>query len=478
MPSPPVRLPRSTPELRAGFDRIRADFDVPDGFAVPVELAAAQAAQRGVPRARERRDAREIDFVTIDPKGSRDLDQAYCAERRGDGYRIWYAIADVSAFVDAGDAIDGEAMRRGVTLYVPDRRALLYPAELSEGAASLLPGAERPCLLWTIDLDASGAATSWHLERAVVRSRDALSYREVGRTLDRHDAPEPLQLLREIGLLREEQERARGGVSIAVPTQEVRRRRGGYELVYDTEQPVEGWNAQISLVTGMCAAAVMVDAGAGILRTLPPIDGRAVDRLRALARALRIDWPAEVSYPDIVRGLRPEDPAHAAFLTQAVQTLRGAGYALVPTDGSPPPRHGALAAVYAHVTAPLRRLADRFANEVVVSHLAGVPTPGWALQVLDSLPEIMDETGRRAAAVSRAVVDLVEAVVLSPLVGQVLGATVVDLDDDDHVTVLLRSPAVIARFHSSGYTLGEAVDVRLVATDPVARRVELEPVTR
>jgi exoribonuclease R len=477
MPSPPVRLARSTPELRAGFDRIRLDFDVPDGFAAPVELAATHAAQRGVPHASDRRDARDLELVTIDPKGSRDLDQAYGAERRGDGYRIWYAIADVSAFVDAHDAVDAEARRRGVTLYLPDQRALLYPAGLSEGAASLLPKVDRPCVLWTIDLDAAGAPTSWHLERAVVRSREALSYREVGRMLDAERASEPLRLLREVGLLREEQERARGGVSIAVPTQEVRRRRDGYELVYDTEQPVEGWNAQISLVTGMCAAEVMVDAGAGILRTLPPIDAQAVGRLRPVARALGIEWPETQSYADVVRGLRPEEPAHAAFLTQAVQTLRGAGYSLVPTDGAPPAQHGALAAVYAHVTAPLRRLADRFANEVVLAHLAGEPVPGWALDALPSMPEVMDETGRHAAAVSRAVVDLVEAVVLAPRVGEVLTGTVVDLDDD-RVTVLLRSPAVIARLDGTGYELGSQLDLRLIAADPVARRVELEPVAR
>jgi exoribonuclease R len=133
--------------------------------------------------------------------------------------------------------------------------------------------------------------------------------------------------------------------------------------------------------------------------------------------------------------------------------------------------------VYAHVTAPLRRLADRFANEVVLAHLAGEPVPGWALDALPSMPEVMDETGRHAAAVSRAVVDLVEAVVLAPRVGEVLTGTVVDLDDD-RVTVLLRSPAVIARLDGTGYELGSQLDLRLIAADPVARRVELEPVAR
>ncbi len=473
MPSPPVRIPETSPDLRAGLDRIRADFDVPSGFSVPVALAAEHGALRGARDTGDRRDARDLELVTIDPKGSRDLDQAYGAVRRDEGYRVWYAIADPAAFVDAHDAVDAEAHRRGVTLYLPDARALLYPPELSEGAASLLPDEDRPALLWSIDLDESGTATGWHLERAVVRSREALSYREVGRAIAAERASASLMLLRDIGRLREDQEQARGGVSIAVPTQEVRRRRDGYVLVYESEQPVEGWNAQISLLAGMCAAKVLVDAGVGVLRTLPPIGGDAVDRLRVTARALGIDWPAERSYAAQVRDLRPDEPAHAAFLTQAVRTLRGAGYELVPAPGAPIPEHGAVAAPYAHVTAPLRRLADRFDNEVVVAHLAGRPIPGWVLDAMPALPDLMGDASRRASSVARAVVDLAEAVVLQPRVGDVLAATVVDVADD-RTTVLLDSPAVIARIKGADHPLGTELDVRLRAVDPVARRIDLD----
>ena len=75
--------------------------------------------------------------MTIDPAGSRDLDQAFHAERRPHGFRVRYAIADVAAFVAPGGALDREAFARGVTLYLPDGRAPLYPDVLGEGAASL-----------------------------------------------------------------------------------------------------------------------------------------------------------------------------------------------------------------------------------------------------------------------------------------------------------------------------------------------------
>ena len=103
-----------------------------------------------------RLDARDLDLVTVDPPGTRDLDQAFHAERTGTGYRVHYAIADVAAFVAPGGALDREAFARGVTLYLPDGRAPLYPDDLGEGVASLLPGVDRPALLWTFDLDARG----------------------------------------------------------------------------------------------------------------------------------------------------------------------------------------------------------------------------------------------------------------------------------------------------------------------------------
>src|SRR5581483_10869513 len=97
---------------------------------------------------------------TIDPAGSRDLDQALHLERTAGGFRFHYAIADVAAFVTPGSQLDEETRRRGETLYFPDVRVPLHPAVLSEDAASLLPGQLRPAVLWTIDLDRTGEVAS------------------------------------------------------------------------------------------------------------------------------------------------------------------------------------------------------------------------------------------------------------------------------------------------------------------------------
>ena len=283
-----------------------------------------------------RLDARDLELVTIDPAGSRDLDQAFHAERQPHGYRVHYAIADVAAFVAPGGALDREAFERGETLYLPDGRAPLYPDVLGEGAASLLPAVDRPALLWTFELDAGGAPVETRCERATVRSRAARSYAEVQGEIDRGDASPSLALLREIGEHLLDRERDRGGVSIAAPGQEVvRDDDGSYSLELEAPLPVETWNAQISLLTGREAARLMAEGGVGLLRTLPPPDDGIVARLRRTARALGVDWPDGLAYADVVRGLRPTTRAHATFLLQALHALRGAGYAVV-TPGVAP----------------------------------------------------------------------------------------------------------------------------------------------
>src|SRR5690606_2998050 len=127
--------------------------------------------------------------------------------------------------------------------------------------------------------------------------------------------------------------------------------------------------------------------GVGLLRTLPPPDPRMVAELESAARALGVRWSDGAGYADAVRGLRGDDPEEAALLNVAARALRGAGYlALVP--GTPPPerpeqlQHSAVASVYAHVTAPLRRLCDRHATEVCLALHAGQDPPAGIVAAL------------------------------------------------------------------------------------------------
>jgi exoribonuclease R len=423
-------------------------------------------------------DRTDIAFITIDPEGSMDLDQAMSIERLEGGYRVYYAIADVAAFVAPGGPIDLEAHRRGQTLYAPDHRVPLHPPTLSEGAASLLPDQVRPALLWAINLDQAGERTSVDVRRARVKSRRKLSYVEADGLLAQPEPPEVLTLLKEVGLLRLERERARGGVSLPLPDQEVVVGPDGWSLDYRRVLPIEDWNAQISLLTGMAAASIMLDGKVGLLRTLPPATQGAIARLRRTAAALKVDWPAGVSYADFVRSLNPNTPTGAAMLNACASLLRGAGY--VAFNGSVPDHveHAAIAADYAHVTAPLRRLVDRYAGEVAIAVCAQQPVPDWALSGLTQLPAEMQGSDASAKKFERAILDLVEAGLLQGSVGEDFTGAVIDLDDKDsrRGSLMLHDPAVEARVTSSAGALPLGQDVRatLVEADIATRRVRFE----
>jgi exoribonuclease R len=245
-------------------------------------------------------------------------------------------------------------------------------------------------------------------------------------------------------------------------------------LEFRSQIPAESWNAQISLLTGFAAASLMVYARVGLLRTLPPPDPRDVQRLHRTARALHIEWPAEQLYPDFIRALDPGKPNEAAMVTACTRLLRGSGY--VGFDGEVPadPVHSALASEYAHVTAPLRRLGDRYAGEICVALCAGTEVPGWVLERLHVIPETMRDSGRRAHQYEGAVLDLVEAGVLQHRVGETFDGVIVDLDDKDDKrgTVTVREPAVEARVAADRkLPLGTDVRVTLAQADVASRAV-------
>jgi exoribonuclease R len=439
--------------MRDGFARVRREAGVPDAFPPEVEAEATAAAARvhDAPRA-------DIPLVTIDPPGARDLDQAVHIERRGDGHRVHYAIADVGAFVEPGGAIDAEAHARGVTVYAPDGRTPLHPPVLSEAAASLLAGQWTPAVLWTLDLDGEGALAGTHVARAQVRSSAQHTYADVPAAL----AP----LLREVGERRLALERARGGVQLDVPEQDVVADGEGWTVSYRVPLPSEEHNAQVSLLTGIAAAQLMLEHGTGILRTQPRPDAEAFERLRLQARALGVDWPEAVPYGDFIAGLDAAQPAHAAVLREAAGIGKGAAYTAF--DGTPPTdaEHFAIAAPYAHATAPLRRLQDRYVSACCLAACAGEPVPAWVREGLPELPGVMMAADRRARAVERGVIDLVEAVLLEARVGEVFEALVVD-----EGVVQLAEPAVRGKLTDKTLAPGTAVRVRLERADPAARTV-------
>jgi len=305
------------------------------------------------------------------------------------------------------------ARERGVTVYLPDRRTPLHPDGLGEGAASLWPGEDRPALLRTVDLDAAGEPVCAAVERATVRSRRALAYEEAQAEIEAGDGP-PV-LLREVGLRRLSREAEHGGVSLRS-----RRKRWRARATPTPSATRPRCRCRTGTPRSRCwrgSAPQRSWRGAGSACSAPwPPSSRAPSPRFAAAPG-RSGWPGRKGAPT-----RRSCAAstRAIPVTRPSPCARRARWAMPATPPGPrgpartrrptPPSQPATP----HVTAPIRRLADRVADEVVLALCARQDPPPWALQALDDMPAIMRETGSRARAAERAAVDYVEAVVLAP----------------------------------------------------------------
>ncbi|WP_143036173.1 RNB domain-containing ribonuclease [Lentzea fradiae] len=454
------------------FDGLRSEFGLPEAFPADV-LAEAEAAVSRSPG--DRPDFTSLPLVTIDPPGAKDLDQALCVLRDGDGFVVHYAIADLGSFVTPGGALDTEVRRRGQTIYLPDGNVPLHPTVLSEGAASLLPGVVRPAVLWTFTCGADGVPTSVEVRRALVRSVAQFDYATVQESFDAGQPHPSVEALGVFGPLRRELALRRGAIELQLPEQEIELDGAGWKLVIRPRSEVDSWNAEISLMTGMAAASMMIEARVGILRTLPDPDAKAVGELRKSAAALGVPWAADVSPGAFLAGLDGSSPEALALFTDATRLLRGAGYTAF--DGTVPEvvGHAGLAAPYTHVTAPLRRLVDRFATEVCLAVSAGEPLAGWLAEALPLLPSLMGASDSLASKVDRASLDLVEAWVLGARVGEEFSAVVLRAGEREG-EVFVAAPPVLAKCSGERLPEGEAVRVRLVEADAGERRVRFAAV--
>jgi len=470
----PLRLTSTDDRLTAAIAAIRDDLDLPQGFPATVEKEAERVvAANPLPAA----DLTEVPFITIDPEGSTDLDQAVQIERLGQGFLVRYAIADVPAFVEPLGAIDSESRLRGQTFYAPDGRIPLHPTVISENAASLLPDLERGAFVWRFELDGDGTVLDTTLSRARIQSVRQLSYVEAQHEIDAgaiesDPVRSTLLLLAELGPARRELERLRGGASLSRPEQIVESHDGHYTLERRSSLPVEQWNAQISLLTGMEAARIMLDGRVGILRTMPEPEPDTVDRLRRRTEALGHPWPIGMPYGEYLASLDPNDPLQLAITHAAGSLFRGAGYTAF--DGELPEQvmQAAVAAPYAHTTAPLRRLVDRFVLVVCEALCAAETPPRWVRDALPTLPRIMASSDSRASQLDSRSIAAVEAALLCDRVGEVFDASVISAKESRGVVQVI-DPAVDAEC-TGALTPGERVRVRLVEAEIATGRVLFE----
>ena len=155
----------------------RAELDLPGAFPQAVLDEVGMLPDSPTAPYPDRFDVRQMPLVTIDGASSRDFDDAVHAASLPDGgFELHVAIADVSAYVPAGSALDLEARRRGTSVYLPDSVIPMLPEALSNGLCSLNPGVDRLCLVCVMTLNEKGEVTRAAFKRAVMHSHARLTY--------------------------------------------------------------------------------------------------------------------------------------------------------------------------------------------------------------------------------------------------------------------------------------------------------------
>jgi exoribonuclease R len=458
--------------LRRELARLRDEFDLPGEFP-PEVLADANNAASRCPDARSHRDWTDLPFVTLDPASSTDLDQAFHIERSGTDIILHYAIADVPWFVDYDSPMAQEAWRRGETIYLPGDKISLYPEIISQGAASLLPDGPRPAVVFTVRIDPDGISRLDGVERALVRNGAKLAYE----TADAADLPDGLaELARRI----EDAERKRGAARIDTPEQELEATETGpLTLSFRKRRQAEEQNAALSLAANLAVAQLLLEHHTGLFRVMNEPDAEAIARLRLQAVALDVRWPTDETLKMLERRLDPNRPDEAALMLAIRRSGHGAFYA--PYRAGEKPWHAAVAATYAHSTAPLRRLADRYVVEAALALANGRSVPRQVDEAFSELPSVMARAGSLSGRTEAAVLDLAEAVILCGREGELFDALVIE--GGNRITVQLAKLPVVVRLNGDGGVLdepkfGEHLRLRLDRVDLPGRKAQFTPVNR
>ena len=337
-----------------------------------------------------------------------------------------YAIADLGAVVVPGAALDTEVRQRGQTVYLPDGSVPLHPPVLSEDLASLLPDGPRAAVLWRLDLDGAGEPVWVDVRRAVVRSRARLDYAGVQAYVDAGRIHPAIAALPVVGPLRRALAVRRGAIELELPEQEVVfpslhatntwMTAGGWTVRVRRRTLVEDWNAEISLLTGTAAARIMLDAGSACCARCPRRSPRPSRSCGRSPGGSGSTGPRRRRRPSCC----PSCPATPPPRWLCGGRRRRCCAAPATRRSTPPPvraarrpGHAGIGATYAHVTAPLRRLVDRFGREVCLAVTAGADVPEWLRAALPTLPETMAASDAVAGAVTRACVDRTEAALLA-----------------------------------------------------------------
>ena len=438
-------------------------FDVPVEFS---EGARKQAA--GLPDSvrrsdlKQRVDLRDVPLVTIDGEDARDFDDAvYCepvdlgtGQRKRPGWRLLVAIADVSHYVRAGDALDADALERGTSVYFPRRVIPMLPESLSNGLCSLNPQVDRLVLVCDMVIPASGAkagtVTAYQFYNAVMHSHARTTYNQIWEALQQPEGPAARGMAAVLPQVRDlyglyqllaQARKKRGAIDFeTIETRIVCNELGRIEQIVahmrnDAHKLIE----ECMLAANTCAADfISRSKHAGLYRIH---EGPTMERLQALREFLRTlglslgggDDPTAKDYGELLDAVRSR-PDYELLQTMCLRSMQQAMYS--PDNVG---HFGLAYPAYTHFTSPIRRYPDLLVHRIIKSLLAGkryVPDLAGQAPVIgrtgrehehavwEKLGLLLSASERRADEASRDVEAWLKCWFVKEKVGEVFSGTV------------------------------------------------------
>ncbi|MDK2376370.1 ribonuclease R [Serratia fonticola] len=491
--------------------------EIPHIWPPQVEKQVADLSEQ-VPEAAKkgRVDLRHLPLVTIDGEDARDFDDAvYCEKKRGGGWRLWVAIADVSYYVRPRTALDDEARSRGTSVYFPSEVVPMLPEVLSNGLCSLNPQVDRLCMVSEMTISASGRLSSFKFYEAVMSSHARLTYTKVWHILQGdqelreqyHPLVKHLQELHALYKVLDQARAERGG--IAFETEEAK-------FIFNAERRIERVEPTVRNDAHKLIEECMIMANVAAARFVEkhnePALFRVHDRpsddhisaLRSVLSELGLTLggglkPQPKDYATLMDEVS-ERPDREMLQTMLLRSMKQAIY-----DPENRGHFGLALASYGHFTSPIRRYPDLSLHRAIKYVLAKeqgeqkerwTPTGGWHSDLEEMLQLGMhcSMTERRADEATRNVADWLKCDFMQDHVGEVFSGVIASvtgfgffvrlsdlfIDGLVHVSTLdndyYRYDNIGQRLigESSGmvYRLGDTVEIRVEAVHMDERKID------
>lgn len=381
-----------------------------------------------------RLDLRHLPFVTIDGISARDFDDAVYAEKRGNNYRLYVAIADVSHYVEPDSALDTEAYLRGTSVYFPDRVIPMLPEKLSNGLCSLNPNVDRLVLVCEMTIAPDGSIKRSKFHQAVMHSHARFTYDTVEKILFEQDA-----LMREsFAQLLRPLENLKAVYEILVQARQARHtiefNFAEAEFSYDSEGKIKAISARERLDAHKLIEECMIIANVAAARFLqrhkiPALyrvhDDPSAERLEKLINytaRLGLKWQGsstdKVQPQQFTQLLAQASSRQDSTLIEKM-ILRSMSQAFYTSDNRG--HFGLALESYAHFTSPIRRYPDLLAHRAVKRLINGGKPSAYLYQTekMNELGKHCSMTERRAEDATRDAMDYLKAEFMSHRVGEV-----------------------------------------------------------